>query len=498
MYVRMMLLMLISFYTSRVVLHALGAENFGLYNVIGSIVVLFTFVNAAMTTGTQRHLSYELGFLNGNISKIFSACFNIHLWLAILIVLLSETVGLWFVNTKLNFPEGRLEVANWVYQLSIVACVFNIIRVPYNALIVAQERMSFYAYIGFVEGLLKLLIVYLLSLAPFERLITYSILMAIVIGTITFFYFIYCRRQFKNVRYILVNDISLYKGLLGFSGWTLFGSFANLARNQGISFIINIFYGVTLNAAVGIANQVNAGVAQFLTGFQQAFNPQLTKAEATKNREEQFDIICKTAKFSYMLLFFVSLPVLYNLNYILKLWLGDYPVYTSEICLWIIIATLIDSISGPLWVSVFAIGKIKSYQIIISIVMMLILPVSFFCGKLGWEPQYIYAFLAFLNFIAIIIRLWYLNKLIQFNIVSFIKRVVLPVIITTLSTLLLVLFCSFFVHEITSPTEFLLQSMIIILYELVVISLIGLTKLERKSFIRIIKSKFTYKYHCQR
>ena len=193
MYVRMLFLMLISFYTSRVVLQALGAEDFGTYNVVGGVVVMFTFINGAMTTGTQRHLSFELGIPDGNVGRIFSACFNIHLWLAVLIVILAETIGLWFLNAKLNFPEGHMTAVNWVYQLSILSCVLNIVRVPYNAAIIAYEKMSFYAYVGIIEGILKLAIVFMLAYSPCDKLVYYAILMMLVIAFVTFAYYAYCR-----------------------------------------------------------------------------------------------------------------------------------------------------------------------------------------------------------------------------------------------------------------------------------------------------------------
>ena len=212
---------------------------------------MFTFINAAMTTGTQRHLSFELGIPDDNVGRIFSACFNIHLWLAVLIVILAETIGLWFLNAKLNFPEGHMTAVNWVYQLSILSCVLNIVRVPYNAAIIAYEKMSFYAYIGIIEGILKLAIVFMLAYSPCDKLVYYAFLMMLVIAVVTLAYYAYCRKNFSEIRYSRVSDKALYKRLLNFSGWTLFGSVANMARNQGVTFIVNIFYGVTVNAAIG-------------------------------------------------------------------------------------------------------------------------------------------------------------------------------------------------------------------------------------------------------
>ena len=480
--------MFISLYTSRVVLQALGASDFGTYNVVGSVVLFFSFINAAMTTGTQRHLSFELGKSDGKIDEVFSACFNIHLGLAVLIVLLAETVGLWFVNTQLVFPEGKMPVVNWVYQFSIAACVFNLVRVPYNAAIIAYERMSFYAFIGILEGLLKLLVVFLLVLSPFDKLVFYSLLICIVAGIITFVFVIFCKYKLDGIKYVAVPDGS-YKNLLSFSGWTLFGSFANVARNQGITFVVNIFYGVTMNAAVGIANQVNAGVSQFVSGFQQAFNPQLTKMEASKDREHQNVMINMTAKLSFFLVFFISLPILYNLGYVLRLWLGNYPEYTRELCLWIVIATMIDSISGPLWISIFATGKIKAYQLYISLLLLLNLPLALICGKLGWPPTSLFVFYAIINLIAIIVRLLLLNRLINFNIACFVKQVVIP--ITAVALLTAPFLIAF--HRLFSTAEsfnlFILQSVPIVLYEFFVIAFIGLKKNERLGIIKLVKSR---------
>lgn len=490
MYVRMLFLMLISFYTSRVVLQALGAEDFGTYNVVGGVVVMFTFINAAMTTGTQRHLSFELGITDGNVGRIFSACFNIHLWLAVLIVMLAETIGLWFLNAKLNLPEGRMTDVNWVYQLSVLSCVLNIIRVPYNAAIIAYEKMSFYAYIGIIEGILKLAIVFMLAYSPCDKLVYYAILMMLVIAVVTFAYYVYCRKNFSKIRYSKVSEKALYKRLLNFSGWTLFGSVANMARNQGVTFIVNIFYGVTANAAIGIANQVNAGITQFVTGFQQAFNPQLTKAEAAKDRKYQTKLINITAKYSYLVILFCSVPILYNLDYILAFWLIEYPAYTCEFCFWIVIATLIDSISGPLWVTIFATGKIKSYQIYISLLLLLVLPLGYACGVLGLEPQYVFVIQAVLNFAAILVRLYMMRGLLQFSIRSFARDVFIPIAAVTMLMIPGIYAAELLLHQASTFSQLIVQSVILVLYECVVIFTIGLGKTERTKIINFIKSRF--------
>lgn len=494
MYVRMLFLMFISFYTSRVVLRTLGAEDFGTYNVVGGVVVMFTFINSAMTTGTQRHLSFELGISGGNVGRIFSACLNIHLLFALFIIILSETVGLWFLNTKLNIPEGRISATNYVYQLSVLSCVFNIIRVPYNAAIIAYEKMSFYAYIGIVEGVLKLVIVYLLGFAPCDHLIFYAVLMSFVIAIVSVCYYLYCRVNFREIRYRKVCDSQLYKRLINFSGWALFGSVANMAKNQGVSFIINIFYGVTVNASIGIANQVNAAISQFVAGFQQAFNPQLTKVEATKDREYQAKLINMTAKYSYFVMLFCSLPILYNLDYILSFWLGKYPAYSKDFCFWIVIASLIDTISGPLWVTIFATGKIKKYQILLSSLMLLILPFGFFCGLFGLEPYYIFMIQSLLNLMFVFVRLYTLRKLIEFNIGSFVKEVFCPIAQVSFLVVTIIYISNLFIIDPIGFMQFIVQSLSIILCEIPIITYVGLSSAERNKIIILVKTRLFGKF----
>lgn len=489
MYIRMLFLMFISFYTSRILLQTLGIEDFGIYNIVGGIVVLFTFVNGAMTTGTQRHLSYGLGRFDGNVSRIFSACMYIHIIFALIIVLLAETIGLWFLNTKLNFPLNRLVAVNWIYQLSILSCVIQIVRVPYNALIIAYEEMSFYAYLGIIEGLMKLGIIYLLFLASYDRLIFYAILIVIVNAIVSFAFYAYCKKKMPEILFVSVKDRLLYKSLLTFSGWTIFGSLANIARSQGLNIIINVFYGVTLNAAIGIANQVNAGISQFVTGFQQAFNPQLTKVAAQGDRDYQMRLINMTAKYSYMILLFFAVPVLINLDTILVWWLGEYPPYSIELCFWIVVATLIDSLSGPLWVTIFAYGKIKNYQIVVSLVLLLILPISYTCGYIGVKPQVAFACMALLNAVAAIVRLFFMRCQINFNISSFCVNTILPVLTVTIIIIVSTYLCYLLPLPKNNWATYITTSIVCII-EIVSILYIGISTTERHQFVSFFKKRY--------
>ena len=387
-YIRMFLLMLISLYTTRIVLSTLGEIDFGIYNVVSSVVVLFTFINGAMTTATQRCLSYELGKKNGNLSVVFSACLNLHVAIVIGVLILAETIGLWFINHKMNFPLDRFYAVNWVYQYAILSCIISILRVPFNALVVAHEDMSFFACLGIVEGGMKLIVVFLLAFSGFDKLIFYSFLMFLVSVFITSIFMLFSKYKYAGIKLIGKSTIDTYKQILSFSTWTLLGAVANISRNQGMGIILNVFYGVAVNAAIGIANQVNASVNQLVTGFQQAFNPQLTKVEVSKNRDMQTDLITKTSKYSFYIILLLSVPLLYNLEYVLRLWLDEIPLYTTDFCYWIIIASLIDSISGPLWVTIFATGKIKNYQIFVSSTLLLILPITYLCSWFNVSPYW--------------------------------------------------------------------------------------------------------------
>lgn len=492
MYLRMLITMLVSLYTSRVVLQTLGVEDFGIYNIVGGVVVLFTFVNSAMTTGTQRHLSYELGKPHGgNLSQVFNACLHIHCWLALIILVIAESIGLWFLNTQMNFPINRMEIVNWVYQLSILGCIVNIIKVPYHASIIAYERMSFYAYTGIIEAVLKLAIVYMLLIFTIDKLLLYSVLTLAVTVVMALAYILFCHRKFKQIILTCVQDKSLYKRLVSFSGWAMFGSFANLGLQQGINVIINIFYGVTINAAVGIANQVNAAVTQFVSGFQQALNPQLIKSEAEGNRQRQFQLIYESSKLSFFIMFVVAFPLLMNIDYILLLWLGEYPPHAETICSIIIIGALIECLSGPLWVSIFATGKIKVYQVVISSILILNIPISYIGGKLGMTPEGMYIVRNVIFVFALATRLIFLHRMICLNMMTFLRKVVFPIFRTLCFIVIPVfLFYKGFVPFASDFISLLWQSVLLGLYGMVVVYTVGLQASERNYIIGIIQNKF--------
>lgn len=496
MYLRMLLTMVVSLYTSRVVLRTLGVDDYGIYNIVGGVVVLFTFINSAMASGTQRHLSYELGKKDeGNITEVFSACLKIHFLLAAVIFILAETIGLWFLNTQMNFPASRMEAVNWVYQFSILGCVASIVRVPYNAAIVAYERMSFYAYMGIIEAVLKLVVVYLLLLFAMDKLILYSILMFAVILLITLWFILFCHKNFERIRIVKVPDRQLYRKLVSFSGWALFGSVANVGLQQGINIIINIFYGVALNAAVGVANQVNSAISNFVHGFQQALNPQLVKSQAGEDKARQFQLICESSKLSFFIMFVMAFPLMVNLEYVLTLWLGEYPAHTVGICNMIIIGALIECLSGPLWVTIFATGNIKTYQIVISSILLLNIPVSYIGGRFGMSSEAMFAARNVIYVMAFLTRLVFLKRMIDMDVRGFFRRALAPILkVLCLTVLPIVLL----VNKLTAPSDdfvtFIWQTLLICAYELPVIYLIGLLPNERLYIKNLFLKKIATKH----
>ncbi len=328
-YIRMFITMIISLFTSRVVLNTLGETDYGIYNIVGGIVVLFSFLNAALTTATQRFFSYELGKKDlKSLQRIFSISMTCYIFLSLAILILSESIGLWFLNNYLNIPNNRIASANWVYQFSIIAFIFQMIRIPYHATIISYEKMNFFALISIIEVSLKLLIVYVLLILLIDKLILYSILMTVVILVITLSYKFYCNKYFTTTKYYFYWNRNRVKEFLSFSGWSLFGSIANITSQQVLNFLLNIYYGVTVNAAAGIANQVTANLYNFVANFQIAFNPQIVKSYAEENLNKMQELLFMSSRMSFYLIFTIGLPIIINLDYILKLWLGNVPQYT--------------------------------------------------------------------------------------------------------------------------------------------------------------------------
>ena len=437
-YIRMFLMMGITLYTSRVVLQMLGVDDFGIYNVVGGIIVLFSFINNAMVASTQRFLNFELG--RGNVEeaqKVFAASLNIYLVIVVIFMLLAETVGLWFLNRYINIPSERTVAANWVYQASLVATALNFVRMPYNAAIIAYERMSFYAYTSIIEAALKLGIVFLLySFA--DKLIAYAWLVSVVALLILLMYVFFCRRVFVICRHhTFAYDKRRYTALVSFSGWSLFGSVASMGASQGVNILLNIFFGVFVNAAMGIANQVSGAISLFVGNFQTAFNPQIIKSYASGEKERFINLIFNTSKYSYYLLFFITLPCFICCNEMLQLWLGKVPPHAVSFCRILMIFSLIDALQGPLWVSAQASGRIRNYQLLMSSIILLNLPISYLVLKFLPVAELALIIKVIINIIVSVARMFYLKQIYSFPLLRYIQKVLLLCLfVSVLSALL--------------------------------------------------------------
>lgn len=494
-YFRQILILLVSLYTVRVVLNTLGAEDYGIYNVVAGVVVLFSFVNNAMATATQRFLNYSLGENDKKkTQEVYSASLIVHLGIAAIFVLLAETVGLWFVSNKLNIPEARRAATAIVYQFTIITTVFNILRVPYNAVIIAYEKMSFFAWLSILESLLKLAIVFLLVLSGIDRLVFYAFLMTAVALIILCFYKLYCNRTFEIARYSKVTDISLVKKILSFSGWSLFGAVANVANSQGTNIVLNMFTNVTVNAAMGIANQVNSAVYSFVGNFQTAFNPQIVKSYASNDSGYFINLVCRTSKFSFFLLFFIAFPLYVNAEFILTIWLKNVPEFTVPFVRLILIWSLIEAINGPLFMAIQSTGKIKIYQLIVGMINLSNIPLLIFSFSVGGGPLWLMYIKISLNLFALVFRIYLCYKLIGLPVKRFVLDSLFRPFLVCILSVICLLFCKQVLVFFKGLSFVFVTTIACFIFTCISIFIFGMTKTEFDG----LKSYIFHKKICRR
>ena len=437
-YVRLFFTMLVSLYTSRIILKALGVQDFGIYNVVGGIVAMFGFLNGTLSSGTQRFLSFQLGRNNQEeLRKIFSASLVIHFLLALLVLILAETGGLWFLNVKLNIPADRLSAARWVYQFSVLAGVISILQAPYNAIIFSHEKMSIYAYMSIVEVVLKLLIVYLLQMLDYDKLILYSILTFLVNALIMLIYRGYCKRKYVECIFHLCKDKPLYMAMLSFSGWNIFGSMGATFTNQGINILLNLFYGPVVNSARAIAYQVSNALMSFVTNFQTAINPQIIKLYAEDKRDDLYELIFQNAKYAYLLTLFISLPVFLELDTALNWWLKTVPENTAIFCRIILIQCLLYSFMRPFIMAIHATGKMKAVNLTAGTALIMVLPISYMLLKFGFPSFAPFILYIVSTIVEFSFELYYLRKLISLSIKDLFAKSLLPIFNVTIVSVIL-------------------------------------------------------------
>ncbi len=443
-YVRMLFTMGISLFTSRVVLQTLGVEDYGISSVVGGVISMFTFINAAMVSSTQRYLNFELVRGDANqLRSVFSTSLQIHALIALAIIVLSETVGLWFLNEKLVIPEARMTAAMWVYQCSILSCAVSIMSTPYNAVIVAHEKMSAFAYISILDVSLKLLVVYLLVVLPFDKLIILAVLNLLVQLFIRYIYTLYCHRHFPESYFQFRFNKTLFKEMFGFAGWSFWGNLAAILYTQGLNMMLNIFFGPIVNAARGIAVQVQSAVQQFVGGFQTALNPQITKNYASNNLPQMHSLMFRSARFSFLLLFFLSLPVLMETNFILTLWLKTVPDDAVIFTQIMICISLIYTTANPCVIANQATGKVKIYQMVVGGILLLILPISYVVLKLGAPAYSVFIVHFCIESVAQFSRMYMLRNLIHLPLWQYMKNIYIPIVSTVAIAIILPLVVRF-------------------------------------------------------
>lgn len=443
-YFRMLLMMFVTLFTSREVLDKLGVTDYGIYNVVGGVVAMLGFLNSSMSNAVQRYLSFEIGKNNeAGVNRIFNVSLFAHAGIAVFVFIVMEIVGVWYLNTHMNIPAERMDAANWVLQCSIFTTLFTIVQVPYNAIIISKEQMGIYAYISILEVVLKLLVVYMLAIGNFDKLKLYSVLIMVVTIGIVMIYRFYCTRKYKEAKFKLIKDWNLLKQIVGFASWNMLGELAWVFTGQGVNIILNSFFGPVVNAARGLAEQVNGAVNRFVANFQTAVNPQLIKNYASDQLGEMKTLLFRSTRFSYYLLLALSLPIILKMDFILHLWLKEVPDYTVGFCQLVLVSSLVSTLSNLLAQVARAYGKIRKYQIIVSIFLFLNFPLSYIVLKFGCSPLSSMFVNIGVNTMLLFVRLRLTNRMIQMTYGSFIRNVLFPVIIVTAVALVIPLIIYF-------------------------------------------------------
>lgn len=485
-YVRMLFIMVVSLYTSRVILNALGVEDFGIYNVVGGVVAMFSVISGSLSAAISRFITYELGKGNqSKLNKIFSASVTIQLLLSLIIVILIESVGVWFLNVKMSIPVARMTAANWVLQFSIITFVINLISVPYNAAIIAHERMSAFAYISILEAVCKLAIAFLIVVSPMDKLVFYAILMCVVSVIVRFTYGHYCKKHFAECTYHFHWDKDILKQMFGFAGWNFIGASSAVLRDQGGNIVINLFYGPSVNAARGIANQVDSAIMGFVSNFMTALNPQITKSYASGDREYMMTLIFQGARLSFYMLLLLSLPVLINTHYILVIWLKLVPEHAVLFVQLILIFAMCESISNPLVTAMLATGKIRNYQIVVGGLQVLNLPISYVCLRLGCIPESVLVVAIVISQSCLAARLYMLRKMIGLSSIQYMKKVYLNVIVVSLLSPVIPVLLLKYLEE--SFLSFVVLSLGAVVCTLIVEFYVGCNGKERKFVVDKVK-----------
>lgn len=489
-YIRMLVLMLISFFTARVTLNALGVEDYGINNVVGGLVSLFSLFTNSMTAATSRFITFTLGENEDvKLNRVFSTSINLHMIFALIIIVLLEAGGVWFLNHKMVIPAEKMIAANWVFQFSILGFAISLISIPYNACIVAHERMSAFAYMTILDGVFKLIIAFSIFYFDGTRLILYSLLGLVFTAINRLLYYFYCKRNFKECTYHKIWDTSLNKEIFSFSGWNFIGAASGVLRDQGVNVLLNLFCGPAVNAAQGIAMQVQSVITQFAQNFTTALNPQITKSFAAGERLQSFQMVFRGSRISYFLLMFLGLPIIIETDFILVVWLKLVPDYTVIFVRLMLIYTLVESLSFTMITLMLATGKIRNYQIAVGGCQMLNFPLSYLFLRLGVEPQVTIIISIVVATTCMLLRFVMLRKMVVFPVWDFVKSVLGRVFVVTAVSSPLPWLISWSMQE--GWARLLLCVSASFISAGMAIYYIGLTSQERKQLVQLLKNKLS-------
>ena len=488
-YVRMLFMMFMGLYTSRIVLQALGEGDYGIYNVVGGVVAMFTIISGALNSAVSRFITFEMGKGEGaRLNKVYSTAVIIQIVLAAVVVAVAEPVGLWFIDNEMTISPERIPAARWVLHFSLLAFVVNLMSVPQMASITAHERMSAYAWIGILDGLLRFGVALLISCSGHDRLVAYAALMAVSVLTVRMAYGIYCRLHFPECRFRPVFDRPLMKEMFSFAGWNFIGVTAGVLRDHGGNILVNVFSGsVAVNAARGVALQLSNAVQSFVTNFMTAVNPQITKSYAAGEKDYMFSLMRKSSRMAYYLLLIIVLPVIFNVDYLLSIWLDEVPAGSASFARLFLILALSESLSGPLITGTQATGKIRDYQILVGGLIMLNFPVSYIFLKAGAAPEVTVVVAIVISQICLFARLYMLRRLTEFPVGEYLIRVYLNVLIVTLTAVILPLALMRYMPG--GLTGFLLDVPLCIVCAALAVLFKGCSSAERKELWNMIRRR---------
>lgn len=502
-YFRSIITMIIGLYTSRVILAALGVEDYGIYNVVGGFVSMFSLISSSITGSISRYLTFELGKKDTEkLKRVFSTSIYVLLGLSTIIIMATESFGLWYLYNKMVIPHERFYAALWVFQISIFTFVLSLINRPYIALVVSHERMDVFAYLSIFDAICKLVIAYMVIYSPIDHLVFYALLLCSLSIINQFVYVWFCKHHFEESHFKMMFDKELFKGMFCFAGWNFIGSSSSVLRSQGANLLLNAFGGPLINAANGVSNTIVGAVSGFVNNFTQAFSPQITKRYAAGEYESLMNLLIYGSKYSYFMMFMLALPIMLNANFIFQLWLGIVPEHTVAFSRWAFVYILADSISRPIIIAKNATGRIRNYQLVVGGILLLMLPISYICLKLGAPVEVVAITNGFTAILAFFARMYMLRGDIPlWSSSAYLIKVFFNVIFVSAISSLLPLLLSFSMAD--GWIRFISTTILSLFCTSIAVYYIGCTPVERnilisksKGLAHIAKKRFGQKWRA--